>query len=499
MHAPIRFSFLLLLCSLWLSACGGGGGDAQPNVQRYSIAATASPVDGGSISGTGSVVEGTSITVVATPNDGYTFVNWTEGGVEVSASGSYIFSATTNRTLVANFSLNNYVIDAAASPVEGGNVSGVGNYDHGTDITLDATPNNGYTFVNWTAGGAEVSVSSSYTFTATADLSVVANFSFNNYAIDAIASPIEGGSTTGAGDYDHGTNATLVATPNNGYTFINWTEGGAEVSASNSYTFVATASRSLVANFISNTEVLNGSYEGQKKSQLGVFEINLALTTFDISGTDITITFEDFFAETYIYTGQFSDVNSPMSASGTYVASDFSSGTWTSTKIAKTSIDAFITELEMNDGVNTNVVKFNGFLNTGSPVLYSNELDYYFDSGNYLDIGGAYEGSRVSRDACAASTFAISSSDTTIVLAGNTIEITQDEFFDGTCVFSGTVADISDLPLSASGTYMCSNFDQGTWSSSKIVLTGVDSFIAELSVDVPSRGCTYTKKYSGFK
>ena len=43
---------------------------------------------------------------------------------------------------------------------------------------------------------------------------------------------------------------TLVAATNPGYIFVNWTEGATTVSTSPSYTFAATANRTLVANFI---------------------------------------------------------------------------------------------------------------------------------------------------------------------------------------------------------------------------------------------------------
>ena len=43
------------------------------------------------------------MTVTATPASGYSFTNWTENGSVVSASASYTFTSTANRTLVANF------------------------------------------------------------------------------------------------------------------------------------------------------------------------------------------------------------------------------------------------------------------------------------------------------------------------------------------------------------------------------------------------------------
>jgi len=65
----------------------------------FTIATSALPAAGGSISGGGRFVTGASVTLTATPAAGYTFVNWTEGGVQVSAAASYTFTAGANRTL----------------------------------------------------------------------------------------------------------------------------------------------------------------------------------------------------------------------------------------------------------------------------------------------------------------------------------------------------------------------------------------------------------------
>lgn len=50
-----------------------------------------------------SVEEGTSVTFIATPNSGYEFINWTDNGVEVSTSASYVKTITEATHLTANF------------------------------------------------------------------------------------------------------------------------------------------------------------------------------------------------------------------------------------------------------------------------------------------------------------------------------------------------------------------------------------------------------------
>ena len=63
-----------------------------------------------------------------------------------------------------------------ATSTTGGTVTGGGNYSYGETVTLTATPNNGYNFVNWTQNGSVVSTDATYTFTATESAEYVANF-----------------------------------------------------------------------------------------------------------------------------------------------------------------------------------------------------------------------------------------------------------------------------------------------------------------------------------
>jgi hypothetical protein len=58
---------------------------------------------GGSVSGGGLKTCGGSVSVVATPSSGFRFANWTDGGNVVSTAATYTFTASGDRTLVANF------------------------------------------------------------------------------------------------------------------------------------------------------------------------------------------------------------------------------------------------------------------------------------------------------------------------------------------------------------------------------------------------------------
>ena len=194
---------------------------------------------------------GESCTVTATPNTGYHFVNWTVNNNVVSSNENYTFTVTDDCDLVANFSEEapSYTIVAKANPTVGGTVTGGGTFEHGESCTLTATPAATYTFTNWTKDGTVVSTNPTYTFTVTESADYQANFTKITYTITAIANPTEGGTVTGAGVYEDQATPHLIATPNEGYMFINWTENGEEVSTNPAYYFTADSNRDLVANF----------------------------------------------------------------------------------------------------------------------------------------------------------------------------------------------------------------------------------------------------------
>ena len=151
----------------------------EPNIvepPHVTIAVSTSPVEGGTASGSDEYRVGDLVTVVANANPGFEFQNWTDGGTVVSSSATFQFTANVNRELVANFTRITYTINTSASPVGGGIASGGGTVHHGDSVTVVATSNAGFKFVNWTEGGTVVSTSASYNFTAGANRTLVANF-----------------------------------------------------------------------------------------------------------------------------------------------------------------------------------------------------------------------------------------------------------------------------------------------------------------------------------
>ena len=78
--------------------------EPDPNAPvTHTVSVTANPAESGTVSGDGEYEEGEEVTVTATANDGYKFVNWTENGEVVNTDASYTFTVTADRELEAVF------------------------------------------------------------------------------------------------------------------------------------------------------------------------------------------------------------------------------------------------------------------------------------------------------------------------------------------------------------------------------------------------------------
>ena len=155
-------------------------------VAQYTLSAVVSNAGAGTIkvSPSGTVFDAeTQITVTATKNFGYKFVNWTDANNKVvSTDEEYTFSISANTALKANFEkintyaldykveggANDYMVSATPAPTI---VNGKNMYEEGTEVTLTASSNDILTFTNWNDGetGAErkIKMNADQAFTAT--------------------------------------------------------------------------------------------------------------------------------------------------------------------------------------------------------------------------------------------------------------------------------------------------------------------------------------------
>ncbi|WGL15552.1 hypothetical protein PVT68_12305 [Microbulbifer bruguierae] len=118
----------MILVSLLLVGCGGGssgssdnnGGDGDGGGStRYQVSVSASPAAAGTVTGGGNYDAGSSVTVSAAANAGYSFVDWMEFGEGVASSAEYTFTLSAERSLTANFVANEYRIGGTVSGLVG--------------------------------------------------------------------------------------------------------------------------------------------------------------------------------------------------------------------------------------------------------------------------------------------------------------------------------------------------------------------------------------------
>jgi len=157
-----------------------------PSVQ-YDLSITST--EGGSVTtpgeGTFNYTAGTVVDLVATPDAGYSFVEWT-GDVgtiaDVNAAATTI-TVNGDYSITADFEETSSVqYDLSINSTEGGSVTTPGeatfNYTAGTVVDLEATPDAGYRFVNWTGDvGTIADVNAAATnVTMNGNYSITANF-----------------------------------------------------------------------------------------------------------------------------------------------------------------------------------------------------------------------------------------------------------------------------------------------------------------------------------
>jgi len=186
----------------------------------YTVSTYASPTQGGTVHGAGTYEEGSTITIEAIPNPGYSFNRWNDG----STSNPRTVTVNNNMSFTAYFSTNKYTITVVPSPIEGGSVTGGGEYAYGETATLQATGGHGYDFLQWNDGNTDnprvVVVTGDATYTA-----LFMPLGGNTYTLTVTTAQPELGSVFGSGVYPAGASVQIAAYPNENANFVEWNDG----------------------------------------------------------------------------------------------------------------------------------------------------------------------------------------------------------------------------------------------------------------------------------
>jgi hypothetical protein len=173
--------------------------DAQPtrsfsNVRAvfelngWRITTSVSPVGGGTATGGGEVAKNSGVTLVATPSQGYAFDGWYENGSLVSSSATYSFTATRDRSLVAQFSMVNPVTVTLVAHNGWGQVKFTGEtpttgtvsktVPAGTSVSIEAIRTGYPEYVFWRTPSGDSYGNPARTITPTSDVTYTAFFGY---------------------------------------------------------------------------------------------------------------------------------------------------------------------------------------------------------------------------------------------------------------------------------------------------------------------------------
>lgn len=232
---------------------------------QYTITATSG--ENGTIepSGVQTVDYGSYITFSFHPDEGYELDElMVDGEIVTPIPSNYTFDyIQANHTIDITFKEippNKFYLTLQATPSNGGTSIGGGSYDSASMVSITATANSGWSFVNWTENGTEIASTKSADITMNKNRTIVANFEKNasqKYIISVSLSDENAGSIVGAGEYDSATTCELAATANSGYEFVNWMEDDEIITSENPYSFEVASDRTIVANFKQSVQIGN--------------------------------------------------------------------------------------------------------------------------------------------------------------------------------------------------------------------------------------------------
>jgi hypothetical protein len=227
-------AFFIFVLALGLLGCGGGQG-YDPLAMRHIGGTVTDKETEGPLWGATVIIEGTGWSATTEDDGSYSISDVEAGTYNITTSKSGYINQTETVTVEDDTTVDFELIALVQYDLTIGSTAGVSvttpgegtfTYDAGSVVDLVATPGDGYRFVEWTGDvGTIADIEASAT-----NITMSGNYSITAISVavyDLTISSTEGGSVTIPGEgtftYDAGTVVDLVATPDDGYQFVEWT------------------------------------------------------------------------------------------------------------------------------------------------------------------------------------------------------------------------------------------------------------------------------------
>ena len=319
----------------------------------YTISATANDEAMGTVTGAGEYAENAEVTLTATANDGYEFVNWTNAANEtIGTEATLTFTATQDSTIKANFKAEEPLTPATwygQEPLTGTIEGTTKEYSIVYEITrnadktltvkytineadltglsflarnlIDANPSTETAYLgkfeNNTDGGYILTTTKKFkdgdvlslkiymvvkeSSVPTNNYTEVFNYTVGSsntkpaatYTITTTVNDEAMGTVTGAGEYAENAEVTLTAKANDGYEFVNWTNAANEtIGTEATLTFIATQDSTIKANFKAQEPLAPATWYGQEPLTGTVSGVNYSLVYEITRNSTRTLTFK---------------------------------------------------------------------------------------------------------------------------------------------------------------------------------------------------------------
>jgi uncharacterized repeat protein (TIGR02543 family) len=189
---------------------------------------------------------GETVSLLAVPSSGYHFTSWS--GDASGTTNPVSITMNSNKSVTAGFAINTYTLNVTAANGSVTKTPNKSTYNHGEAVSLLATANTGYHFTSWS--GDASGTTNPVSITMNSNKSVTAGFAINTYTLNVTAT---NGSVTkmpNKSTYNHGETVSLLAVPNSGYHFTNWS--GDASGTTNPVSITMNSNKSVTAGFAEN-------------------------------------------------------------------------------------------------------------------------------------------------------------------------------------------------------------------------------------------------------